>query len=149
MGVLFRQLGWMVTIMMIISTTCALSLTPMLCSLWLKRNPKHSKFYEKFYMPIERALDKFDDGYASLLRLVVGHKTVTIIVCLGIFVGSIFLMKFVGTEFFPTQDNSRIGVNLELPIGTRVEIAQDATSRLDSLWRSKYKDEILVCNYTV
>jgi HAE1 family hydrophobic/amphiphilic exporter-1 len=148
-GVLFRQLGWMVTIMMIISTTCALSLTPMLCSLWLKRNPKHSKFYEKFYMPIERALDKFDDGYASLLRLVVGHKTVTIIVCLGIFVGSIFLMKFVGTEFFPTQDNSRIGVNLELPIGTRVEIAQDATSRLDSLWRSKYKDEILVCNYTV
>jgi len=148
-GVLFRQLGWMVTIMMIISTTCALSLTPMLCSLWLKRNPKHSKFYEKFYMPIERTLDKFDDGYASLLRLVVGHKTVTIIVCLGIFVGSIFLMKFVGTEFFPTQDNSRIGVNLELPIGTRVEIAQDATSRLDSLWRSKYKDEILVCNYTV
>ncbi|MDE6120600.1 MAG: efflux RND transporter permease subunit, partial [Muribaculaceae bacterium] len=33
-GVLFRQLGWMVTIMMIISTTCALSLTPMLCSQW-------------------------------------------------------------------------------------------------------------------
>ena len=30
-----------------------------------------------------------------------------------------------------------------------MEIAQDATSRLDSLWRSKYKDEILVCNYTV
>ena len=148
-GVLFRQLGWMVTIMMIISTTCALSLTPMLCSQWLKRNPKHSKFYERFYMPIERALDRFDNGYARLLRLVVGHKTVTIVVCLGIFVGSIFLMKFVGTEFFPTQDNSRIGVNLELPIGTRVEIAQDATARLDSLWRNKYKDEILVCNYTV
>ncbi len=32
-GVLFQQLGWMVTIMMIISTVCALSLTPMLCSL--------------------------------------------------------------------------------------------------------------------
>ena len=148
-GVLFRQLGWMVTIMMIISTTCALSLTPMLCSQWLKRNPKHSKLYEKLYMPIERALDRFDDGYASLLRLVVGHKTVTIIVCLGIFAGSLFLMKFVGTEFFPTQDNSRIGVNLELPIGSRVELAEDATRRLDSLWRAKYKDEILVSNYTV
>ncbi len=36
-GVLFRQLGWMVTIMMIISTTCALTLTPMLCSQWLAR----------------------------------------------------------------------------------------------------------------
>ncbi len=148
-GVLFRQLGWMVTIMMIISTACALSLTPMLCSLWLKRNPKHSKFYEKFYMPIERALDRFDNGYARLLAFVVGHKTGTIIVCMGIFVGSLFLMKFVGTEFFPTQDNSRIGVSIELPIGTRVEIAQEVTQRLDSLWRTKYKNEILVSNYTV
>ena len=148
-GVLFRQLGWMVTIMMIISTACALSLTPMLCSLWLKRNPKHSKFYEKFYMPIERALDRFDNGYARLLAFVVGHKTGTILVCMGIFVGSLFLMKFVGTEFFPTQDNSRIGVSIELPIGTRVEIAQEVTQRLDSLWRTKYKDEILVSNYTV
>lgn len=148
-GVLFRQLGWMVTIMMIISTACALSLTPMLCSLWLKRNPKHSKLYEKFYMPIERALDRFDNGYARLLAFVVGHKTGTILVCMGIFVGSLFLMKFVGTEFFPTQDNSRIGVNIELPIGTRVEIAQEVTQRLDSLWRTKYKDEILVSNYTV
>ncbi len=148
-GVLFRQLGWMVTIMMIISTACALSLTPMLCSLWLKRNPKHSKLYEKFYMPIERALDRFDNGYARLLAFVVGHKTGTILVCMGIFVGSLFLMKFVGTEFFPTQDNSRIGVSIELPIGTRVEIAQEVTQRLDSLWRTKYKDEILVSNYTV
>lgn len=148
-GVLFRQLGWMVTIMMIISTACALSLTPMLCSLWLKRNPKHSKLYEKFYMPIERALDRFDNGYARLLAFVVGHKTGTILVCMGIFVGSLFLMKFVGTEFFPTQDNSRIGVNIELPIGTRVEIAQEVTQRLDSLWRTKYKNEILVSNYTV
>ena len=148
-GVLFRQLGWMVTIMMIISTACALSLTPMLCSLWLKRNPKHSKLYEKFYMPIERALDRFDNGYARLLAFVVGHKTGTILVCMGIFVGSLFLMKFVGTEFFPTQDNSRIGVSIELPIGTRVEIAQEVTQRLDSLWRTKYKNEILVSNYTV
>lgn len=148
-GVLFRQLGWMVTIMMIISTACALSLTPMLCSLWLKRNPKHSKFYEKCYMPIERALDRFDNGYARLLAYVVSHKTGTIVVCMAIFVGSLFLMKFVGTEFFPTQDNSRIGVNIELPIGTRVEIAQEVTQRLDSLWRKKYKDEIQVSNYTV
>lgn len=147
-GVLFRQLGWMVTIMMIISTTCALSLTPMLCSQWLKRDNKHGRFYTLFFTPIERALDKFDNGYANLLHKVVGHRTVTILVCLGIFVGSIFLMQFVGTEFFPTQDNARIGVNLELPIGTRVEIARDVTGRLDSLWRAKYP-EIKVLQYTV
>ena len=148
-GVLFRQLGWMVTIMMIISTTCALSLTPMLCSQWLRLKGKATDGNKKnWYSYIERGLDKFDNGYASLLKKVVAHRAVTIVVCLGIFVGSIFLMKFVGTEFFPTQDDGRLGVNLELPIGARVEEAQEVTSRLDSLWRAKYP-EIMVMNYTV
>lgn len=145
-GVMFKQLGWMVTIMMIISTTCALSLTPMLCSQWLRLRPKTGK--KNWYSHIEKALDKFDHGYAGLLKKVVTHRTVTIIVCLGIFAGSVFLMRFVGTEFFPTQDNSRLGVNLELPIGSRVEYAQEVTSRLDSLWRQKYP-EIKVSSYTV
>ena len=146
-GVMFRQLGWMVTIMMIISTTCALSLTPMLCSQWLRlRNDgKPNKGLFKY---INRGLDSFDNGYARLLRKVVGHRTVTIFVCLGIFVGSIFLMKDVGTEFFPTQDNARIGVELQLPIGSRVEYAREVTSSLDSLWRTKYP-EIEVSSYTV
>ena len=148
-GVLFRQLGWMVTIMMIISTTCALSLTPMLCSQWLRLKGKATANNKKnWYSYIERALDKFDDSYASLLRKVVTHRAVTIVICLGIFVGSIFLMKFVGTEFFPTQDDGRLGVNLELPIGSRVEEAESVMARLDSLWRNKYP-EIMVMNYTV
>jgi len=147
-GVLFRQLGWMVTIMMIISTTCALSLTPMLCSQWLRLRTSTTKTFQRFYGPIERALDSFDNGYARLLGWVVSHRTITVIVCLAIFVSSIFLMRFVGTEFFPTQDNGRLGVSLETPIGTRVEITQDAVHRLDSLWRKKYP-EILVSSYTV
>jgi len=146
-GVLFRQLGWMVTIMMIISTTCALSLTPMLCSQWLRLRSKNSKGM-RWYKPIEHALDRFDAGYAKLLSKVVTHKTLTIIVCMLIFVGSCFLMKFVGTEFFPTQDDGRLGVNLELPIGSRVEQAEESMARLDSLWRKKYP-EIQVMSYTV
>ena len=147
-GVLFRQLGWMVCIMMVISTTCALSLTPMLCSQWLRRVQHHGALFTKLYGPIERGLDRFDSWYAGVLRKVVGHRTVTVIVCLGIFAGSIFLMRFVGTEFFPTQDNGRLGVDLELPIGSRVERAYDATYRLDSLWRAKYP-EIKVSSFTV
>lgn len=146
-GVLFRQLGWMVCIMMIISTTCALSLTPMLCSQWLRLNNQHSRLYRIFFTPIEKGLDAFDRGYASLLRVVVAHRTITVLVCLAIFAGSIMLMKHVGTEFFPTQDNARLGVSLETPIGTRVEITQDAVQRLDSLWRAKYP-EIKVTSYT-
>ena len=149
-GVLFRQLGWMVTIMMIISTTCALSLTPMLCSQWLRLRTQDAGGEKKknWFTPIENGLDKFDNAYAGLLRKVVSHRTVTILICLGIFVGSVFLMKGVGTEFIPTQDNARLGVSLELPIGSRVEYAQEVTARLDSLWRAKYP-EIMTSNYTV
>ena len=54
----------------------------------------------------------------------------------------------VGTQFFPTQDNARIGVNLELPIGSRVEEAEASMARLDSVWSSKYP-EIQTMSYTV
>ena len=149
-GVMFRQLGWMVTIMMIISTTCALTLTPMLCSQWLRlRNPGvEGRSKKTWYTPIAKGLDRFDAAYAGLLTKVVRHRGKTIVICLAIFVGSIFLMRGVGTEFIPTQDNSRLAVSLELPIGSRVEYARDVTARLDSMWREKYP-EIMVSNYTV
>lgn len=146
-GVLFKQLGWMVTIMMVISTTCALTLTPMLCSQWLRLQRTKGKFFVKFYSPIERALDKFDEAYGKLLEKVVANKTVTIVVCMGFFVASVFLMKFVGTEFFPSQDDGRLGVKLEMPVGTRIEETRKVTSYIDSLWRAKYP-EIKVLNYT-
>ena len=147
-GVLFRQLGWMVTIMMIISTTAALSLTPMLCSQMLRLQRTQSKFFTKFYTPIEKVLDKLDDGYAWLLTHCVRHRWITSAAVLGIFVVSMFLMKFIGSEFFPTMDNSRLGINLELPIGTRVDVAKDVCSRLYKEWTQKYP-EIKVFNYTV
>lgn len=146
-GVLFRQLGWMVTIMMIISTVCALSLTPMLCSLLLRRNTSHGRLYTLFFTPVNIALDAVDNAYASLLRRVTTHRTLTILVCLATFVGSVFLMKHVGTEFFPTADDGRLRVSLELPVGTRVEIADETTARLVKEWKEKYP-EIQVVNYT-
>ncbi len=146
-GVLFRQLGWMVTIMMIISTVCALSLTPMLCSLLLRRTNHHGKLYTIFFTPVNKGLDAFDRGYGRLLEWVVGHKLVTFLICMGIFIGSLFLVRQVGTEFFPTADDARMRVSLELPIGTRVEIAKESTAKLVELWQEKYP-EIQVINYT-
>ena len=147
-GVLFRQLGWMVTIMMIISTTAALSLTPMLCSRMLRLQRTQSKMFTKFYGPIEKILDKLDDGFAWLLNHCVRHRWITSAVVLAVFVASMFVMKFIGSEFFPTSDNSRLGVNLELPIGTRVDVAKDVCQRLYKEWTQKYP-EIKVFNYPV
>ena len=147
-GVLFRQLGWMVTIMMVISTAAALSLTPMLCSQLLRLQTKKGKLFTKFYGPIERFLDKLDDGFQKLLGIVVKHRWITTAGALIIFFGSMQLTKFIGSEFFPTSDNSRLGITLELPVGTRVEIAKDLTERIYKDWSKKYP-EIDKFNYTV
>ncbi len=147
-GVLFRQLGWMVTIMMIISTTCALSLTPMLCSKMLRLRTTTSKAFKRFYGPIEKVLDAIDNGFAKILKIAVHHRWITSIVVLCIFIASMFLMKFVGSEFFPTSDNSRLGINLELPIGSSVEQAKEVSESIYKLWHEKYP-EIKVFNYTV
>ena len=147
-GVLFRQLGWMVTIMMVISTVAALSLTPMLCSQLLRLQPVKGKLFTKLYGPIERFLDKLDDGFYHLLGLVVKHRWITTAGALIIFFGSMQLTKFIGSEFFPTSDNSRLGITLELPVGTRVEIAKDLTERIYKDWTKKYP-EIDKFNYTV
>ena len=148
-GVLFKQLGYMVCIMMIISTTCALSLTPMLCSQLLRlRGAEKKGLFKKIFIPIENALNSLDTAYARLLDVVVRHKTTTILVCLGIFIGSMSLMKFIGSEFIPVSDNSRLGVTLELPIGARVERAEEISHRLYKEWTEKYP-EIEVMNFTV
>ena len=146
-GVLFQQLGWMVTIMMIISTTCALSLTPMLCSQLLRKDVKHGKIYKIFFTPINKFLDWVDFIYGRILDFVVKHKMSTTILCTAIFFASILLLKFVGTEFFPTSDDGRLSVSLELPIGSRVEIAEEVTAQLANEWTKKYP-EIKVLNYT-
>ena len=147
-GVLFRQLGWMVSIMMVISTAAALSLTPMLCSQLLRLQPVKGKLFTKLYGPIERFLDKLDDGFYHLLGLVVKHRWITTVGALLIFFGSMQLTEFIGSEFFPTSDNSRLGITLELPVGSRVEIAKDLTERIYKDWTKKYP-EIDKFNYTV
>jgi len=147
-GVLFKQLGWMVTIMMVLSLICALALTPMLCSRLLRLNVSDTKIFQKVYGPILKVLNKIDDFYARVLDKCVAHRWITTAAALGIFVASMFLMKFVGSEFFPVNDNGRLGVTLELPIGTRVEIAKDVAARLYKEWTEKYP-EITVFNYRV
>ena len=148
-GVLFKQLGYMVCIMMIISTTCALTLTPMLCSQMLRLDgAQKTGWFKKLFIPIEKALDKLDHAYARLIDKVVRHKTITIIACIAVFVASMALTKFIGSEFIPTQDNSRLGVSLELPIGTRVEAAEEVSAKIYKEWMEKYP-EIKAFNYTV
>jgi HAE1 family hydrophobic/amphiphilic exporter-1 len=146
-GIMFRQLGWIVTIVITISLISALTLTPMLCSQMLRLNPKKGKLYAFFFAPAEKALDQLDIAYSQLVNWAVRHRKTVITGVAFIFVASLFLIPSIKTEFFPTQDNARIGINIELPIGTRQDITRDLASRIDHQFRSKYP-EIKISNYT-
>ena len=134
---------------MFISTVAALSLTPMLCSQLLRLQKKQSKTFKLLFGPIEKGLDALDTGYARMLNWAVRHRPIVIFGCIVFFVVSLFCAKSIGTEFFPAQDNARIAVQLELPIGTRKELAQEVSEKLTNQWLNKYKGVMTVCNYTV
>ncbi|NDV60490.1 efflux RND transporter permease subunit [Bacteroides sp. 519] len=147
-GVLFKQLGWMMCIIMIISTVAALTLTPMLCSQLLRLQKKQTKTFKILYGPIQKALDGLDKWYANMLDWAVRHRWVVVLACVAFFVLSLFSMKGIGTEFFPTQDGGTLSATLEMPIGTKKEVAQEVAQRLTDEWMEKYP-EIIVCNYRV
>ena len=147
-GILFKQLGWIVSIIMILSTIAALTLIPMMASQMLEVDNKKGRLYVLFFTPIEKALDALDRGYARLLGWAVHHRTTVVIGAIAIFAGVMLLTSSVKTEFFPMQDNGRIGISLELPVSTRQSISQDVAKRITDEFLEKYP-EIDVINYTV
>ena len=148
-GVLFKQLGWMMCIIMIVSTVAALTLIPMLCSNMLKLQKKQSKVFKVLYTPIAKGLDKLDDWYAKRINWAVRHRWLVLICCFAIFFASLLTFSSIKSEFFPTQDSGRASATLELPIGTRVEIAQDIATRLTNTWKERYGKDMKVCNFRV
>ncbi len=146
-GVMFKQLGWIVSIVMIISTVSALTLTPMLCSQMLRLNPKKGRLFILLFTPIEKALDKLDNGYSAFLYWATRHRKTVITGAFLVFAGSMALISVIKTEFFPTQDNGFITVNIELPIGTRQDITRELSMRIDQEFRAHYP-EINVCNFS-
>ena len=150
-GVLFKQLGWMMCIIMTISTLSALTFTPMLCSQMLKLKKRQSGFFKKVYGPIAKGLDKLDGWYERRIHWAVRHRWTVILSCIGFFFLSIMAVNVFGieSEFFPTNDSGRVGVSIELPIGTRVEKAEAVAKELTQKWMARYGKDMQRCNFTV
>lgn len=139
-GIMFKQLGWIVTIVISVSAIAALSLTPMLASKLLTKDPKRSKLFNFLYGPIERMLDSLDRVYASLLTWALRNRAIVIISAFMLFAGSLLLLSKVGTDFFPASDNAQIGLTIELPVGTRVEQTRKLNTYLYNIWKEKYPE---------
>ena len=126
-GVMFRQLGWIVSIIMIVSTTAALTLVPMLCSRFLRSGKRSGKLYDIFFVPWNNLLEKISVGYGKMIRWCTTHRRWVVIGAFLIFaaVAGIYIPQM-KTEYFPKSDEGRIRVTINLPVGT----AQATTAQL-------------------
>ncbi len=147
-GIMFKQLGWIVSIIMIVSTTAALTLVPMMCSRMLKAGPKTGKLHNAIFGPINKALDAISHGYARLIGWATTHRKTVIFSALGIFVLSLVLfLPGLETEFFPQSDQGRLTVNVELPAGTSQEVTGEFARKLYEQIAEQVP-EIVRCSFT-
>ncbi|OUQ54494.1 multidrug transporter AcrB [Alistipes sp. An116] len=145
-GILFRELGWIVTIVVCVSTAAAITLTPMMSAYLLKREGGvHTcRGLGVVYKPIDRALAWLDNAYARSLDWVVHHRRLTVISMMSLFVLSLGLLTQVPTEFFPPSDNNRIAATVELEQNVSVEYTSRIARQIDSILYAKYPEVVLV-----
>ena len=149
MGIFFKPLGWIICICVSTSTLTAISLTPMLCSQFLKLRDKEEDANYKgfsFYKMSQRWLDKLDRGYERLIRWVLNHKTVTICSMMGLFFLSLLLTPYLHTEFFPQNDQSNFSVYAKMQEGQRVEVTREIGMKVDSVMRARIPEITIITN---
>lgn len=146
-GIMFKQLGWIVSIIMIVSTTAALTLVPMLCSKWLKAGPKTGRLHNAIFGPVNRFLEKVSNAYGSIIGWATTHRTVVVMSSVAVFVLTVVLLgPSVKTEFFPASDSGRLQVSVELPVGTGQDVTREFVERLYSKIREDVP-EIVTMSY--
>ena len=143
-GVFFRQLGWIVTITITVSVIAALSLTPMLSSRMLKSKSHYKHKRNSFVKIVNKFWGFFDEIYGRTLKTILNHKTLTLLGAFIIFVGSLFLIKFIGTEFTPSQDNAQINIYMEVPQGLRIDETKKLARDFEKKIKAKYPEVELI-----
>ena len=148
-GVMFKQLGWITSIIMIVSTIGALTLIPMLCAQFLRYKPKTGKIHDAIFGTFNKFVDKISAGYGHLINWCISHRMRVAVISVIVFIGTIMgLGPKVKTDFFPSSDQGRITVQLELPAGT----GQDVTRSLAHEIYGKFKaqiPEIVSCSFSL
>jgi HAE1 family hydrophobic/amphiphilic exporter-1 len=150
-GVMFKQLGWMVTIIISLSLIIALTLTPMMSSGMLRATKDitmngFDRWYSQRILPL---LDAIDNLYARLVNQVARRRKTTLVTIILIFLVSVVISALtLKTEFMPASDNNSIAITVEMPTGTRMELARETGHRFAEQMKGKYP-EIEIISFSV
>ena len=148
-GLMFKQLGWITSIIMIVSTIGALTLIPMLCSQFLRFKPKTGRLHDLIFGNFNKLIDLVSRGYAKLINWCIGHRTVVVLISIVVFVATLgFIAPNVKTEFMPKSDDGRITLQLELPAGTGQSITRSLAHEIHGKFQAAIP-EIVNCSYAL
>ncbi len=116
-GQFFRSFAVVVTFGVVVSLFVSLTLTPMLCSRYLKVEKQHGALYHR--------LDRFFGGlerlYRDLLDKALRHRWKVVALTLATVASSAFFFANIGKTFTPEQDEGRFLVRLRAPLGSSIE----------------------------
>ncbi|TDH29020.1 multidrug efflux RND transporter permease subunit [Segetibacter sp. 3557_3] len=116
-GRLYQQFAITIAISVLISAFVALSLTPALCSMFLKpmKLTRESRGLNRFFFRFNEWFARTTASYTNGVQKAIKGSRYVVIILLCIFVGTFFMFKAKPTGFIPTEDEGRLFVTYELP----------------------------------
>jgi HAE1 family hydrophobic/amphiphilic exporter-1 len=116
-GRLFQEFAVTIGVAILVSGVVSLTLTPMLCSRWLRPHPQ-SEQHGRLYQAIERAWGKSLGGYERSLAWVMDHRPLAMAFTALILMGTVVLGRVVPKGFIPSEDQGQLSGTTETAEGT-------------------------------
>jgi multidrug efflux pump len=130
-GKLFTEFAWTLAGAVLVSGFVALTLSPMMCSLLLRHEPKHGALYNL----IGGFLDALTRGYRRALVLAIDYKAVVLLVGAGVAAGGLYVGTTLKRELAPTEDQGLFLGFFQAPEGSTLEYTDSYARRLEGYYR--------------
>ena len=141
LGRLFREFAVTITAAILISGVVSITLTPMLCSRFLR--VVHSK--KGFAGLMDRAFDALFAGYTWSLGVVLRHRLAMMVVFVGVLAATVHMYNIVPKGFIPDQDNDSMNINIRAAQGTSFYEMSAAARRVAEIVKlNPYIDSFMV-----
>ena len=145
-GKFFHEFGITIVAAVMISMFVSFTLDPMLSSIWHDptihaHGERHAPvtLYDRTIGRVtawfETATDRLGDVYQQILAWSLVHKRKTVLLAVGIFVLSVVMLRFVGTEFVPKADFSETSVTFQTPVGSSLEVTEAKARQVEAIVR--------------
>jgi HAE1 family hydrophobic/amphiphilic exporter-1 len=136
-GKFFKSFAVVVTFGVLVSLLVSLTLTPMLCSRYLKVEPEHGRLYRW----LDRLFERMDRLYIAMLGWSLAHRWKVVLLTVLVVLSSTFFFSKVQKEFVPEADEGRFVISFKTPLGSSLEYTNSRLELIEQVL-AKYPDEI-------